>query len=161
MRDKLKKVCSILYDTKLDGKYYIFIIIIIYELSRIMKNEMKVFLVIMEIGSVVCILGFIYNILRKDRSKQGMLGYGLGSVFVIFLTYMIFLANKAEQSNDINMTLVVIKIALTGITLGIDGVGVTILLDSTKSKGKKIKTAIGMIYGTSIAIVAIIFLPTN
>ena len=161
MRDKLKRVCSILYDTKIDGKYYIFIIIAIYALSRIMKNEMKVFVLISGIGSVVCVLGFLYNILRKDKSKQGMLGYGFASVFVIFLTYMLFLMNKSEQLNDINMAFVIGKIFLSGLALGIDILGVTTLLDSTKSKGKKIKTAIGMVYATCIAIVAIIFLPTN
>ena len=158
MIDKIMKKLISIYeykDTKLSVSINIIAILITYFITKLFASNVIISIFICV--TVILALGFLVQILRKDRNTKMIASYGGGTLFSIFVTVIGFLINKYSNTNNNAMLAIVIKIFICVMALLVDIIGIIFIMNKGVEKKRKIMWIVGMVYFTFIAIVIIAF----
>ncbi|KOF55650.1 hypothetical protein AGR56_17475 [Clostridium sp. DMHC 10] len=102
-------------------------------------------------------LGLVVQIFRKDRNIKMIVSYIVGTLFLLFATFVMYFMNIYRNNNNEMLMDNLIKISISVIALLLDIIGFFFIMNNKNEEKKKIILAVCMVYITFVAIVTILF----
>ncbi|WP_207642184.1 hypothetical protein [Clostridium sp. DMHC 10] len=133
----MEKLISI-YDytnPKLSVQVNICVALITSLIVKLFSDDVTIYLFICI--TVILSIGSLVQILRKDRNVKKILYYVLGTLFGMFITYMIYIGDMYSHENNKVMLAIVIKIIIGVMALLIDIIGVIFIMNKGIEKREK------------------------
>ncbi|KOF55649.1 hypothetical protein AGR56_17470 [Clostridium sp. DMHC 10] len=138
MRNKIMEKLISIYDytnPKLSVQVNICVALITSLIVKLFSDDVTIYLFICI--TVILSIGSLVQILRKDRNVKKILYYVLGTLFGMFITYMIYIGDMYSHENNKVMLAIVIKIIIGVMALLIDIIGVIFIMNKGIEKREK------------------------
>lgn len=156
MKDEFfKKLISIFdyRDLKISISFNIFIVLLTCFIVKVFGGS--VIISIMTCMTAILSLGLVVQIVRKDRNIKMIVSYIVGTLFLLFATFVMYFMNIYKNNEMLMANL--IKISISVIALLLDIIGFFFIMNNKNEKKKKIILVVCMVYITFVAIVTILF----